>query len=233
MSFGDVGEVVEVSSQSATTITATYVGATPAANDLNIAHHFTGAAVSDVDTLLYVEDLLLTNAVESDQGAIYSLLVGSASDDTVTCSSPAANEQMLIFVIIRGPFAAGPTDVSIQSGRTTADPATSGVTGATAQAREYMAAIMCARSPFNFSNDWQRLGTATPTTPMTEYAGNGVPTNAKRVEAAGQILTAVGTVGVQRANGGAIILMIGCVTYKAGAAPAAGFKKIGQLAEIS
>ena len=59
MAFGDVREVVQVGTGSVSTITATYATETPAIDDLNIAHHFTGSAVSDVDTTDFVEDLLL------------------------------------------------------------------------------------------------------------------------------------------------------------------------------
>ncbi len=111
MAFGDEREVVEASSNSASTIAATYATATPAANDLNIANHFTGDATSNVDTSGFTEDQLLTNASEADEGAIYSQLVTDANDDTVTCSSASADEQMLIFVLVGGAFASSPRDI--------------------------------------------------------------------------------------------------------------------------
>ncbi len=225
MAFGDAREVVQAKfdfADSSSTVTATYATETPAVNDLNIAHHFTGATSSNVDTAGFTEDQLLTNGTENDEGAIYSQLVTGASDDTVTCSSSAADEQMLIFTLIGGAFAESPADLSASSGRSAADPVTTGASGGnTGQADEYMTAILCIRNTADQTAAWNRLGDATPTSDMTEYSGGGISSNAKRVEAAGQVLTAVGTVGIDRANSTNIIEMIGYVTYKRAAAAVA------------
>ena len=199
MAFGDVVEVIESFSFGATTIAATYVSETPAANDLNIVFHFTGAIGSNVDTAGYTEDQLVTNATEEDEGALYSQLVTDGDDDTVTCSSILSDEQTLVFALVRGAFASTPKDISDSSGRSTANPVTTGISsGDIAQADEVMAAIECMRIITDQTADWTRLGDAVPTTAMTEEGD--IATNFKRVEAAIQVLTAAGTVGVSRAN---------------------------------
>jgi hypothetical protein len=214
MAFGDIAEVIEAMNGNATTISGTFTQ-TPAAGDLAIALHFTGHASSNVDTAGFTEDQLLTNATDNDQGAIYSKVCAGASDNTVTCSSGGSDEQMLLFCLVRGPFASSPKDLSASTGRTTANPASTGVSGSsTAQADEFMIAAICSRSTTDAGSTWTRLGTATPTSAMTELSGNGIATSFKRLDGASQVLTATGTVGVSYANGSSVAVILGYATYK-------------------
>ena len=221
MAFGDIAEVVEAAVTSGLIVTATYASATPAADDLNIALHFTGAPTSNVDTAGFTEDQLLTNATEDDEGAIYSQLVTGAGDDTVTCSGNGVdNEHMLLFILVRGAFAATPKDLSDSSGRVTTSPAATGASGGSiAQADEFKIAIECLRTPTDQTSAWVRQGTATPTSDMTELTGGGIATTFKRIEGASQLLTAIGTVGVSRTFT-SNPTMIGYVTYKKAVDPA-------------
>lgn len=221
MAFGDIVEVVESTATSSTTVSATYASATPAANDLNVAMHFTLAVASAVDTSGYTEDQLLTNGVESDEGAIYSQEVASASDDTVTCSS-ASSSHMLTLSLVRGAFETTPKDLSDATDRSSANPVATGASGSdTAQADEMMMAIEIIRSGTDKTDDWDREGDATPTSDMTELSGGGVSAGSFRLEGASQLLTGVGTVGISRANGESAAVLIGYATYKKSAAVAA------------
>jgi hypothetical protein len=217
MAFGDIAEVVEVSQDSGTTISATLSSATPAADDLLSAGHFTGAAASSVDTAGFTSDQHATDTTENDDLAAYSKKCASGADNTVTCSS-ADDEQMLILTLYRGPFPTTPKDLSdFEMGDSSGSIETGASAGSTAQADELMVAFHSRRTATLSAAAWTRQGTATPTSDMTTLTGGGVASSFKSLVGASQVLTAIGTVGILR-DTGAVRSNILYVTYKKAAA---------------
>ena len=171
--------------------------------------------MSNVDTAGYVEDQLLTNATERDQGALYSQRVTGVSDDTVTCSSASPDKHHLMLALVRGPFQTSPKDLSDESGRAATSPVETGASSSsTYQIDEVMIGITCARSSQDQISAWVRQGTALPISDMTIHSGDGISSADKRIEGANQVLTEIGTVGVSRTFTVGSPLMIGYATYK-------------------
>ena len=210
MAFGDLLDDVTAASTGASTISSPALSGTPAATDLTVALHHTGDAVSNVDTAGFVEDQLITNATNGDEGAIYSALGKTA----VTCSSGSSDEQMLNFVWIEGPFLST-VDVTGVGTVAAGSPCTSGTSGSsTAQGSEVFVAAMIIRDPTISEGSWAALGTATPSGAPTQLQ-NLSSGSYKSLVTAYKVLTGVGTVGATRsheADGGNDLM--GYATYK-------------------
>jgi hypothetical protein len=217
--FGDIIEVVPATTEEGTTVSAT-LKATPTAGDLLVAICIAGDNNLTLvcDTSGFTEDLSMPidDAVGDDDVSIYGKLVASGSDNTVQMSQTTINDMALLLVLVAGPFASTPKDLAAESGEGTGDPWATGASGgSTAQADELMVGGEAVRNDFAEGSDqWDRQGTATPTTDLVPMGEAEHDT--KIVTLAFQVLTATGTVGLSRPNPNSDLGNIGYVTYKKG-----------------
>lgn len=220
MAYGDQLNIVQGNNND-TTLTVTYSGGTaPSANDLNCLYAFTGATTITSMTSGFNEDAELLNTSDSDEGGLWSQVAAGSGDNTCTMTPSAGDENGMIMVLFEGSFAAAPLDLSDghNGAPDTTDPT---VTGASAtevsQSNEVMCGICCQRGLDDESaTAFGRQGTATPISDMAKPGDQGM--DGKRIYAASQVLTGVGTVGVSRANASGFSNMVGYATYKAGVA---------------
>lgn len=217
MAFGDQLNIVQGNNIS-TSLTVTYSGGTvPSADDLNCLYAFTGATTISSMTSGFTEDAeLLNTSAQLDEGGIWSQVAADSGDDTCTMTPSASDENGMIMILVEGAFAASPVDLTDghNGAPDESDPITTGVSGSsTVQASEFMAGICCSRAAADRpGDDFNRQGTATPTSAMTKVASQVL--NTKRLYAGSQVLTGVGTVGISRTNGNGDDNMIGYATYK-------------------
>ncbi len=216
MAFGDQLNIVKGNNTS-TSLTVTYSGGTaPSADDLNVLYAFTGATTISSMTAGFSEEAECLNTTDNDEGGIWSQVAADSGDDTCTMTVSASDENGMIMILVEGPFAASPVDLTDghNGPAETVDPIVTGASGSsTDQADEFMAGICCSRKVDERPNDdFNRQGTATPTSAMTKVESQSM-TN-KKIYAGSQVLTGIGTVGISRTNGDSDPNMIGYATYK-------------------
>ena len=187
MAFGDVLQTKTASTGSAASVSVTFDSAVTAGN-LILLFHSTGSDLSNPGTGM-TEALVMDNAPDSDQVALYYRVVITADGATWSAACSPNDENALLGLEVEGPFAASPLDqTAVNSGNPVNAPGdadlTTGTTGTTAQADEFAAAIVGGR------HSTQTIASLT-----NSFVDRGeVGSAAKFVGAGTKVLTATGTV---------------------------------------
>ena len=155
MAFGDILQTDSAAIPNTDTVSTVSVtlGEAITEGSLLLTFHFTGDANS-IGPGTFSEAFALTNATETDEGALYYKIAGSSESTTITCTSDSDDEQYLLVLEVEGAWNAAPFDKTAETGRTTATESIStNTTAETSQADELAAAMVIQRTK-DLTNSW-------------------------------------------------------------------------------